>query len=837
MLARLKQIASRTIERMSIDGVCDREIDLMVQRNKFSTFLPYRAYDPRDRCYTNCDDSTGFLWELQPLVYASAETHTMIEGIFSTVPRGTVVQVMLYADQHIDPIIDHYLRLRNDQFQTNRRIARKTADLFRQASRHGFEKIARIPARRFRAFFAVKLFLKEGVTNDTRYLRDSIHETLSGCGLLPRYLEPQALCRTLQRILNDRDDVPDGDTWRYNDQLPIHKQIIMGGTRIRAGFKHITIGTEKRLSIQTLKEYPKESLDDLTLNRVLGGFNGPKDDGNQCNMPCWISVNIVVDDLRHLFHGKSTMMLQQHKKGSGAGFKMDRQNEMLWAAQQADRGERFVRVIPSIITFSATEKAANENTARSKRLWENQGFSVNKDRGILAPLFLLSLPFGLYKTKNNIEFLERDRIMPTESAARMLPLQGDFCGCGQPVTLFLGRKGQVVPIDLYHPMSENFNAIITATSGSGKSYLMNRLLTDQLSTGVIARVFDIGRSYEKLAQIQDGNFICFGRDSAISVNPFTTIRNIDEEIGILSLIISQMVWSSSKDKPSETQMTIIKTAARQVWDDYGTQGEIDRVKCVLQDFGACLKKQAFDLKANTAKIKTAASELAFNLGDFTGDGPYARWFKGKSTLDISSDRFVVLELEELIAMQELFNVVIMQVVNSVTQNLYLSNRENPRTIVFDEAWKWFKEGSFLGDVVENGYRLARKYYGSFITVFQSMLDLKRFGKSGDVLNENSAYKFFLMAKTKYDRIVEEKLVDLDPFMLQIANSVRLEKGRYSEFLVRTPLNTGVARLPMDKFSHLVFTSDARENALINKVAAELNVSKIQAIEALCGKEN
>ena len=38
--------------------------------------------------------------------------------------------------------------------------------------------------------------------------------------------------------------------------------------------------------------------------------------------------------------------------------------------------------------------------------------------------------------------------------------------------------------------------------------------------------------------------------------------------------------------------------------------------------------------------------------------------------------FVVLELEELMGMEELFNVVIMQMVNYVTQNLYLSQRES-----------------------------------------------------------------------------------------------------------------------------------------------------------------
>jgi conjugal transfer ATP-binding protein TraC len=187
-------------------------------------------------------------------------------------------------------------------------------------------------------------------------------------------------------------------------------------------------------------------------------------------------------------------------------------------------------------------------------------------------------------------------------------------------------------------------------------------------------------------------------------------------------------------------------------------------------------------------------------------------------------------LEELIAMTELFNVVILQIVNYVTGNLYLSDRSNPRTIVFDEAWKWFKEGTFLGEVVENGYRLARKYYGSFITIFQSLLDLKKFGKSGQVLNENSAYKFFLMAN--YEKARQEKLIDLDPFMMQIVNSVQLVKGSYSEIFVQTPLNMGVARLPSDPFSHMVFTSDPRENALLEKIAAAKGVSKLDAIEQM-----
>jgi conjugal transfer ATP-binding protein TraC len=358
---------------------------------------------------------------------------------------------------------------------------------------------------------------------------------------------------------------------------------------------------------------------------------------------------------------------------------------------------------------------------------------------------------------------------------------------------------------------------------------MNRLLTDQQDTGTIVRVFDLGRSYEKLTQIKNGNFIHFGKNSQVCVNPFTTVRDINEEIEILSLIISQMVWSSTRDKPSETQMTIIKTATRYVWDTLGNDGQVNNVQKALLDFDSVLKHQDVEFRHGTDEIRRQASEIAFNLGDFTGSGSYARWFNGKATLDISKDRFVVLELEELFAMKELFNVVVLQIVNYVTQNLYLSTRDEPRLIVFDEAWKWFKQGSFLGEVVENGYRLARKYYGGFITIFQSMTDLEDFGNSGQVLNTNSGFKFYLWARGGYDLTNEKKLIDVDPFMLEVFNSVRTEKGRYSEILVETPTTKGVARLPGDPFTHLIFTSDPRENAKIRSHAEKKGLTQIEAI--------
>ena len=77
--------------------------------------------------------------------------------------------------------------------------------------------------------------------------------------------------------------------------------------------------------------------------------------------------------------------------------------------------------------------------------------------------------------------------------------------------------------------------------------------------------------------------------------------------------------------------------------------------------------------------------------------------------------------------------------------------------------------------------------------------------------------------------------DFGSFMLEVFNSVRTEKGRYSEILVETPTTKGVARLPGDPFTHLIFTSDARENAKIRQHAEQKGLTQIEAILDLTGK--
>jgi conjugal transfer ATP-binding protein TraC len=810
----------------------------LLERDQLSNYLPYQAWDREKEIYHNMDDTVGYVWECTPLVYAGADVFETLKGCVNAgIPSGSVLQFMMYADPHIDGHFSYYrsLKVRQNPFLDT--LTDAMIGHFSDAE-FGLKSTNDIPVRNFRLFVSLKFPPGESLIDQYEFAAMSVAESLKGVGLNPVPMAPEALIILLSRMLNTNENAKPA---AYDDGMDIKKQILSAGT-IDVKFGRVEIsdgkGNTKYLKPQTVKGWPVNEIDPMTMNRVMGGIMGNIDDTNQINCPFWVAVNIVFQGLSKRIRSKTELMMRQEKRGVRGQKESERETEYRWAAKELISGNLFVRVIPIIWNVGRTKEEVDTNCALIGRIWHSQGggFVLQEDMGILTPLFIASLPMGLYNLGTTVDFLDRDKIMPAETAVRLLPVQGDFTGSGQPTALFLGRKGQLISCGMFNEGSTNNNVVVAATTGAGKSYLMNYLLKEIYSNGGLIRIFDLGRSYEKLAKILGGTFIEFTENSHVSLNPFTNIRNINDSIDSLSAILYQMCYSATGELPSETQMRILKNTARAAWEIEGNDAGIDTIYRFLNRFTEVSNRleSGIDLK-KIKDIDSKSAELGFNLKDFTTKGPYGKWFAGPATLDISKDEFVVLEVDSLKDMDSLFRVVCMQIIHYITQNLYLSDRKQPRVIVFEETAQWVNKDSFIAMVIESGYRLARKYYGSFITVLQSPLDIENFGRVGRVINSNSAYKFYLQSRD-YPQALEEKVIDYNPFMASILNSVRLVKPKYSEFLMETPNGTGVARLSLDPTAYYAFTSDPQDNARITALLEEGNAyhEAIQKLAAARG---
>lgn len=813
------------------DGLTKKQLQKETRRNKFSEYLPWVAYDEETKIYLNQDNTAGYIWECLPLNYAGDKVAGLLEGLINIkFPEKSVLQFLLYADEYIKPYLDSFINLNRRSSPLIEKSAKSYYDFLQKATR-GCSKLNNIPVRNYRLFVSVKVPLEKTSEALLKDVYASTREILTAAGLNPQDVSAGQLVDWLRRFFNGYGAL---NNTVYDDAIPIAKQVIFAETDVEKKFSHMRIG-KRYFKCISPKSFPnKVSL--LASGELSGGIWGKISDMDQIRSPFLISVNIIFEDMKTKLHAKCNLVLQQQGVGSFAPSLKRKQEEYLWAVDELEKGRKFVKVMPVVWVWDEDEQKLNESLVRAKRLWEAQNYVMQQDRGILPILLISSLPFGLYTEGGNVETIDRYFIAPSDAASAVLPVQGDFTGMGMPYLLFVGRKGQLCTLDIFDRSANNHNILIAATTGAGKSFLVNYLSSRYYSAGAKVRIIDIGASYKKLCNMFGGRYIEFSKDSKVCMNPFSNIIDIESDLSVISSIILQMAFSSTEIIPyntAETSASLIRAAVKWAYRNEGTGANIVTVYTYLNEFPKHADEYDFDCpdKEKCAEdFKLLAQTLAFNIHEFTSGQLYGRWFNGKATLDIRNDDFVVLELEHLKSQKELFKVITLQVINAVTQEMYLSGRDTPRFVIFDEAWQFLRDNRAIKETIDEGYRRARKYHGSFSVILQSILDLDLFGDVGQVINANSAFKFFLES-ADFEKAKTKNLIDYDDFTMKVLKSTSSNRPKYSEIFMHTPISRGVARLVVDPYNYYVNTSDARDITKIEQLVSE-GMDYDQAIEKL-----
>jgi conjugal transfer ATP-binding protein TraC len=797
-----------------------RDLLKKVERSSFSCFLPWMYYDPETGIYTNTDDSHGFLWECRPLAFAGDSTGQVLEGLFRlNLPFGSIMQFTLCADSFIDPVLERYGALRVRGSEISAESTARFADYISRG-REGFSSMAGIPVRQFRLFVALKFPNGDEFTTGIGDIRGAVTEILKGEHLQPRPLEPDTLIDTLRRLLNDRASVNNED---YDEEEPINRQVIFSDTEIAKDNRRLLVG-EKVFRCATVKKFPLE-VNFLQTNEIFGGISGLISNSNQVITPFLCTVNIVFSDMKAKLHAKCNLVLSQQAFGSFAPSLARKKEENLEATDKIERGIPFVRVMPILWVWANDDRLAHESLTRAIRVWESQGYIMQYDRWILDTLFIAALPFGLYDIGKNLDVINRDAPAPSDAVTLLLPVQSDFTGGGEPVLLATGRKGQIVTLDIFAREAINHNMFIAASSGAGKSFFVNYLVSNYFATGAKIRIVDVGRSYQKMTRVHGARFLDFDESSRICLNPFTNIAEVrlgegeqneylDNTMCLIAAVVMQMCFSATDVIPAdraESASTLVRQAVAWAWETYGGDACIDRVYDYLSNFETHGREFT-----EVGELSLLAKTLAFNLIEFTTGHLYGRWFNGRSDFDISRDEFVVLELQHLRPKPELFKVVTLQVINAITHDMYLSPRDVRKLNVFDEVWQFMREGVQLKEAIEAAYRMSRKHNASIAVVTQSVLDLKQFGSVGDVIRASSAFKIFLEAPD-YMKAHQEGLIDYDEFTMKLLTSLKSMRPKYSELFIDAPFGRGVARLSVDPYSYYVYTSSGDEVAEIDEM--------------------
>jgi len=375
------------------------------------------------------------------------------------------------------------------------------------------------------------------------------------------------------------------------------------------------------------------------------------------------------------------------------------------------------------------------------------------------------------------------------------------------VLQFVGRDGQLMFFDLFDS-STNYNAVIAAQSGSGKSFLTNEIIMQYLSIGARAWVIDIGRSYEKLVRLLGETFMVFSADSDICLNPFSLVRDYNEEADILAGLVTMM--AAPTEALSDFQTAGLKRVLNQVWEAEGPAMIIDSLAQALKS-------------EEDGRLR----DIGEQLYPFTTKGEYGRFFNGANNVRFDG-RLVVIELEELRGRRQLQQVVLLQLIYQIQQSMYLGQRDRRKLVIIDEAWDLLTQGN-VATFIEHGFRRFRKYGGAAIVVTQSVNDLYN-SPSGEAISENSALKLLLgQTREAIARLEQSKRIDLGEYGYAMLKTVHTLPGRYSEIAILCDGSLGVGRLYVEPFKKVLYSTKSDEVYAVQQWQAQ-GLSLMEAIE-------
>ena len=789
--------------------------DLFGQRkNKFSSYLPYAAYDPKSGLYWNKDDTNGFIFKCSPRIAENRELEKNIAsllGILSDIP-GSVMSFSMLSSPNIKPHLERYKRLKKRSFSNPllKSAIDKYVD-FLERGTDGLPQLLNIPVRNLEVYVSFKAPVHARESESMAEIKATVFESLKGSYMNPVNVTPDELIPTLFMLLNGRIEfVP------WDPRSLISDQVILADTTIRIKGNVLQAGPN-HFSCITPKHVPPEV--SLTkMGKLIGEDRGPIDDSNQ--VPCHFMFTTVYSydsKIANLIRSKAAFFKRQTEGEDSILIKTIGRyaEEHLKAVDELEKGKKYIYAMPMIWLWADSREKLKVGVERTKRLMSRQGFVPQVEDTLISPLFLASLPFGLYPHKGNMQQLDRYFLATEEEAACLAPVIGDYQGGGEPQMFFISRKGQLISFDPFDKTARNKNICVMGTTGGGKSFALNLLVLSMFASNSIVRIFDLGYSYRKLCRLMKGDYID-PSERRISLNPFSFIpddcdeRELKFHLDNIAALYGIAAYADTDQEPSQDQKNLLRGAVQYAWELAGKEAELYLAYEYLAHFPKLTGPELAELcKNKSSRCRTNLAKdahlLAFNLTNWLENGTYGEWFNGKANVDLVSSPFIVFELEHLRRNPALLKVISLAVVNATTAVMYLLPRDIWKMVIFEECGIVLKGSDLFKTVVEEAYRRGRKNNVSTTTVFQSPLDLQKLGQVGDVILSNADYHLYLPSPD-YSRAIKEKVLPLEGCEA-ILNSINSAKPRYSEIGIRTPYGLGVGRVVVDHFMYWLATSD------------------------------
>jgi conjugal transfer ATP-binding protein TraC len=344
---------------------------------------------------------------------------------------------------------------------------------------------------------------------------------------------------------------------------------------------------------------------------------------------------------------------------------------------------------------------------------------------------------------------------------------------------------------------ENYNSVVFAKSGSGKSYAVKLEILRSLMFDTDVIVIDPEREYEYLAQATGGRVFNISLSSEHHINPFDLppVKDDEEPSDILrSNIINLvglfriMLGGLTPEEDAIVDRAITETYALK--DITGDTNFTGVEPPLLSDF------------ENVLSGMEGSESLIIRLSKYT-KGTWAGFINRPTNVDINK-QFIVFSVRD---MEDDLKPVAMYIITHFIWNA-VRHELKKRLLIIDEAWWMMKSedtASFLYSVAKRG----RKYYLGVATITQDVEDFLRSPYGKPILTNSSMQLLLKQSPTTIEVLQKTfNLTDEEKFLL-------LESG-VGEGLFFAGLKHAAIKIVASYTEDQIITSDPSQLLAIKK---------------------
>lgn len=786
-----------------------------MQRYKFSDFLPYMSYDSQKEYYINNDNSFGTVFLCSPRIRMGESTAVTVEEMLGKLPENMFIQFTLFGSKNIKDIVEYwkYMHLERADRENNEllfKAIKNMEEFYYSKTKEGISSSMTTRLKNYYLLVSIKSNSEEDVISYKHILKN----ILTSNNFSPVVAEPEVLKPMLYELFNGNHDI--NNIPNYDRTCYLNRQVIMPTTEILIKDDELKIDGRSFISL-TPQSFPQEAhIGDF--GEKLGDYISRALDNNQFKDTFLITASVCALSKKKTARVKgnhSMLLTQKWSENIFRQFAAARKESVSILERIDNQKEKLYAFDLNVIVSGDNYNEASLNASTIISYWNKGGgkaIVLDEALGIHQLNLIASLPMGINK-EYMFDITVKYRSMFPDQISQFIPLEADF-KLNIPNLILFSRRAQIAGLDLF-VSSSNYNAYLVATSGAGKSVLLNMLAFNSYARNDRIFIIDQDNSFINICDAVGGQYLALDPSKPISFNPFSGLKNNDrdsfaEDLEYLSRLIYMLGSSKNQDRALEDER-LIKAKTQAIMEElFLSKGNTMEVT---------------DIRDELAKVDDQRfRDFADQLRPFCKEGIYGKYFNGPCEFNIEKE-FIVTEFKGLEGYDDLKDPLIMLLIYHINQLMYMStDRKSRIQIIIDEAHRFLGKNPKMDDFIEQAYRRARKYGASAIIATQGFDDIYNakdggLSRAGTVIVNNSAYKIFMkQTETSVNMLIKSEVFSLSETDKEILRSIRTIKGEYSELFLMTPDDVKLPyRLVVDKYFYYLTTTDATDKAKIKEL--------------------